>query len=232
MGIGAVLIFVGVALLSARPVPTLADMAGLARDEDRGRHRRVGPRQHDPQPTAHQSTASVLMIGLAWSPHGARGDHRQLQERRERRVHRGLRRHRPEQLLADPDRCRRGRHPGACGTYWRRARRPGDGVRIQRAAHRGQPDDRARRAPGLEARLAGGAGDAGLHRRLRRRRLRVQAPPVRWLAGGGDHADGRPHPPGRPGRVCFPTPAVRPGDDVGRDLGSRLLPTPRTSTPW
>ena len=87
------------------------DVAGLAGHPDRRRHRRAGPRQHDPQPAAHRLDG-VGADDRAGARHvrdrAVGGDHRQLQERGERRVHRRLRHHRPEQLLTDPDLRRRG----------------------------------------------------------------------------------------------------------------------------
>ena len=120
MGLGALLIFVGVAMLSVRVIRPLAAALGwpatrlggaagmLARDNA----------QRNPQRTA--STAAALMIGLALvtlvavlaagitsSFRGAVNKH--LAQRR-------LRHHRAEQLLADPDRCGRRGREGA----WRR----------------------------------------------------------------------------------------------------------------
>ena len=90
MGIGAILIFIGVALLSARIVPRLATWLGWPATKIAGA---IGELARDntirnPQRTA--STASALMIGLALVTlrHRALGrDHRQLQGRGERGVH-------------------------------------------------------------------------------------------------------------------------------------------------
>ncbi len=65
MGIGAVLIFIGVALLSARAVPTLATWLGWPATKIAGATGRLARdnARRNPQRTA--STASALMIGLA-----------------------------------------------------------------------------------------------------------------------------------------------------------------------
>jgi putative ABC transport system permease protein len=65
MGLGAILIFIGVALLSARVVPTLADWLGWPATKIAGAIGRLARdnARRNPQRTA--STASALMIGLA-----------------------------------------------------------------------------------------------------------------------------------------------------------------------
>ena len=110
MGLGALLIFLGVALFSSRLVRPLAHVLGwpatqigsaaglLARDNA----------QRNPQRTA--STAAALMIGLALVTLVATlaaGIVNSFQGRGQRPVHGRLRDHGAEQLLADPD-CRRG----------------------------------------------------------------------------------------------------------------------------
>ena len=166
MGLGALLIFLGVALFSSRLVRPLARVLGapaarfggvaglLARDNAR----------RNPQRTA--STAAALMIGLALVTLVAtlaagivssfRGAVNDLFTGR-------LRDHRPEQLLADPDRRRRGRRRGA-GRHRDRERAHGRGARVRR------PDLRDRRRPG-----DGRDHRNGLDRRLRRRSSRTSA---------------------------------------------------------
>ena len=113
IGIGAVLIFFGVALFSAHLVVPMAHALGwpatriggaagvLARENS----------QRNPQRTA--STAAALMIGLALVTLVATlaaGIIGNVQQRRGRpRPRRVLRDHGAEQLLTDPDRCIRGR---------------------------------------------------------------------------------------------------------------------------
>ena len=104
--LGTLLVFVGVAMLSAPFIPALAGFLGwpatkiggaagtLARDNAR----------RNPQRTA--STAAALMIGLALVTLVATlaaGHHPDLPRRRERHLRRRLRDHGAEQLLADPD---------------------------------------------------------------------------------------------------------------------------------
>ncbi len=111
---GAVLIFIGVALLSARIVPRLATWLGWPATRIAGADRRAGARQHDPQPAAHRvdRVGADDRAGAGHLRDRAVGrDHRQLQGRGERRVHRRLRHHRPEQLLPDPDRRPARRRP-------------------------------------------------------------------------------------------------------------------------
>ena len=125
MGIGALLIFIGVALFSARLVRPLAAVLGapaariggaagqLARDNAR----------RNPQRTA--STAAALMIGLALVTLVATlaaGITSTFRGAVERHLHLRLRDHGAEQLLADPDRCRRGRREGAAASRRSRAR--------------------------------------------------------------------------------------------------------------
>ncbi len=120
MGLGAFLIFLGVALFSSRLVSPLVSVLGwpatklggaagvLARDNSRRNTQRTA------------STASALMIGLALVTlvADARGrDRVDVQGRGQRPVEGlrvGLRDHGPEQLLADPRRCCRcgGKAPG------------------------------------------------------------------------------------------------------------------------
>ena len=108
MGLGAVLIFIGVALLSARIVPTLATWLGWPATKIAGATGRLARdnARRNPQRTA--STASALMIGLALvtfvSVLGA-GIIADFKNSVDRDLHRRLRDHRPEQLLADPDRA-------------------------------------------------------------------------------------------------------------------------------
>ena len=107
---GTILVFIGVAMLSAPFIPVLSGILGwpatkiggaagaLARDNAR----------RNPQRTA--STAAALMIGLALVTLVATlaaGDHEVVPRRRERHLHERLRDHGAEQLLADPDLGRR-----------------------------------------------------------------------------------------------------------------------------
>ena len=66
MGIGAVCVFFGVALLSVRIIQPLAGLLGWPATADRGRRRGARSRQRAPEPaTRTASTAAALMIGLA-----------------------------------------------------------------------------------------------------------------------------------------------------------------------
>ena len=127
MGLGTLLIFFGVALLSSRFARPLARAARLARDEDRRRRRRARARQRAAQPAAHR-VDRVRADDRARARHarrGARGrDHEELQGRRQRPLDERLRDHGGEQLLTDPDRGRRGRGEDA--------RRRGDRERARR----------------------------------------------------------------------------------------------------
>ena len=149
MGIGAVLMFIGVALLSARIVPRLATWLGWPATKIAGAIGRLARdnARRNPQRTA--STASALMIGLALVTLVAvlsAGIIANFKGAVERSVHRRLRDHRPEQLLAR-SRSRPGAaaapRPGVIAGR-RRASRPGPGVRLKRAADRGRPRIAAR----------------------------------------------------------------------------------------
>ena len=66
MGGGAILVFIGLSLLSARFVPGMARVDRLAGDADRGRDRPARARQRDAQPAADGvDRRRRLMIGLA-----------------------------------------------------------------------------------------------------------------------------------------------------------------------
>ena len=106
MGLGALMIFIGVALLSARFVPALAGALGWPAVRWGGAVGRLARENARRNPQRTASTAAALMIGLALVTLVAtagRGDHLELQGRRERALHRRLRGHRAEQLLADAD---------------------------------------------------------------------------------------------------------------------------------
>ena len=183
MGLGAVLIFIGVALLSARIVPRLAMWLGWPATRIAGT---VGELARDnairnPQRTA--STASALMIGLALVTFVAvlsagiianfkgavndlfTGDYAITAQNNFSPIpiSAGEAAARAPGVLAVGDvRAGEGRVFGSNEQLT--AVNPGIG---------------RRRAPQLDARLAGGAGDAGRQRRVRRQRLRLQAPPRR-----------------------------------------------------
>ncbi len=110
MGAGAVLVFIGIALLSARIVPRLAGWLGWPATKIAGQIGRLARdnARRNPQRTA--STASALMIGLALVTLVAMlsaGIISNFRGAVERPVHRRLRDHRPEQLLAGSDRRRK-----------------------------------------------------------------------------------------------------------------------------
>ncbi len=230
MGLGAVLIFIGVALLSARVVPRLATWLGWPATRIAGA---IGELARDntirnPQRTA--STASALMIGLALVTFvtvlsagiianfkGAvndvfRGDYAITAQNN----------FSPIPISAGETAARA---PGVVAVGDVRAGQ-GRVLEVKGAADRGQPDDRARRPPELEARLAGGAGHAGSRWCVRGRRLRVHQPSLGGLAAGRHHAHRRAHPARGQGDLQAAQRGlpVRPGDDVGRDVGPLLLP--------
>ena len=196
MGVGAVLIFIGVALLSARFVPVLATWIGWPATKIAGDRRRARARQRRTQPAADRldgvGTDDRPRAGDARLAAVSR-DHLQLQGRGERDLHRRLRRHRPEQLLADPDLRRGGGGTYAGGDRGRqRPRRPGPGVRVKPAADRRQSAGRRGRKAQLDPRLAGGVRLARRPWRIRRQRLREQPSPVARLAARRHDARRRP----------------------------------------
>ncbi len=196
MGLGALLVFLGVALFSSRLVRPLSRLLGwpatklggtagtLARDNA----------QRNPQRTA--STASALMIGLALvtlvatlaagivnSFEGAvndlfTGDYRD---------------HSAEQLLADPDRRVRGGRGRAGRDRGRQcAHRRGAHLRRHGVRDGGRPGHARRDLDGLGRRLAGHARGPRRRRGVHRRRLREGPRPHGRLAGAG-HLPERRH---------------------------------------
>ncbi len=230
MGIGAVLIFVGVAMLSARFVPTLARWLGWPATKIAGA---VGELARDntirnPQRTA--STASALMIGLALVTFVTvlsagiianfknavndvfKGDYAITAQNNFSPIPIAAGEtvtHAPGVVAVGDVRAGQGRVFGS------NEQLTAVNPMIGRVIHLNWKH-------GSQAVLAtlGSTGAFVDDGYASKHHLSVGSP------GGGDHADGRPHPPGRQGRVQAPQRriAVRPGHDVVHDLGSRLLP--------
>ncbi len=182
MGVGALLIFCGVALLVGAARPPARGHARLAGIPDRRRRRRARARQHPAR-----SAADRLDGGRADdrprardARRGARGrDHEHLPLGRQRPLaERRLRGDGAEQLLADPDergrrgRGRAGRRGGRERAHRRRAR-----VRQALLRDRGRPRGGARLLRRLVAGLEQRPRLARRRRRLRRQGLRGQARP-------------------------------------------------------
>ena len=238
MGLGALMIFVGVALLSARFVPRARRRARLAGGADRRRRwagwrarTRVATRSARPRPP------SALMIGLALVTLVAMlaaGDHLQLQGRGERALQGRLRGHRAEQLLAAAARGgprRRRSTPGITCVGSVRADQARD-LRPRRAAHRRGSDDRRHAHAQVEAGLAGRAVRARAERRLHRRQLRQEAPPPRGLTGVVRDADGRSRERRDQGNLQTARGrlAVRGGDGLERGCSTAPTSSRRTSS--
>ena len=185
MGVGALLIFIGVAMFAvARSCSRFARVARLARDARSaappGSLARDNARRN-PQRTA--STASALMIGLALvtlvAVLAAGITHELPRRRRQDLAQRRLRDHGAEQLHADPDRGRErrreepGRRGGRQRAHRRRAR-----VRQRRSSRPAvNPAGEHDVQPRLESRARSDDGDARRRRRVRRQGLREEPPP-------------------------------------------------------
>ena len=138
MGIGALLIFIGVALFSARLVRPLAMRARCAGGTDRRRRREARAGQRPPESSAnrfHRGGADDR-ARARHARRDARGrDHEHLPRRGRRDLHLRLCDHGAEQLLADPDRRGRGRREGAGGRGGREhAHRRGAHLRQRRSS--------------------------------------------------------------------------------------------------
>ena len=160
MGAGAILVFIGLSLLSARFVPGMALWIGWPATVIAGAIGRLARdnAMRNPQRTASTAVGADDRAGAgdARVDHGRR-DHLQLQGRGERAVRRRLRDRRRQQLLADPDLGRRGGRAGAGRDRGRqRPRRPGQGVRLDR-----QPDRRQPRASRRRSRATGSTARSG-----------------------------------------------------------------------
>ena len=116
MGVGALLVFFGVALFASKLVPAARDRPRLARGQAGRRLRPARPRKREAKPAAHG-----LDRGRAHDRPCA-GDARRrprpghpldVHGRRRQDLHRRLRDHRAEQLLPDPRRGRRRRRGSA-----------------------------------------------------------------------------------------------------------------------
>ena len=146
MGVGAILVFIGLSLLSARFVPGMALWIGWPATRDRRRDRPARARQHDAQPAAdrvdRRGADDRAGAGDARVDHGRR-DHLQLQGRGERAVRRRLRDRRENNFSPIPISAGDGGRAGAGRDRGRqRPRRPGQGVRLDRQPDRRQPRGR------------------------------------------------------------------------------------------
>ena len=233
MGLGALLVFVGVALLP-RASPPAGAAPRLARRQRFGGT--AGParaRERPAQPAAHgldgggaddrpraRHVRRVLAAGIIAT----------FKRRRERLCTAQTRGHRAEQLLADPDAAgQAAQRPGITST----ARPLGDGrsSATTRSSNGRRPGDRPACQPRLEAGLARGARRSSAPTAPSSTRLRQEAPPEARLAVDADHrrpANAALHDPG----IFDRRPAAR------RSAGSRSRPRlfdrayqqPRTST--
>ena len=156
-----------------------------------------GPRQRPPEPAADgvdRGRADDRARARDARRHARGRDRLVVPRGGQRPLHRGLRDHRAEQLLADPDRRRRGGCEGA-GRARRRKRAHGGGSseRRRRLHHRRRPGDGRRHRHGLGRGLAGGHPLARRRRCVRRRRL-GEGQRARSRLGDRDHVPERHQP--------------------------------------
>ena len=187
--LGALLIFFGIALLSSGSSGRCAG-ARVAGDENRRRrrHARAGQRAAQPAADGLDRGGADDRARARHARRRARGrDRHDLQGRRERPLRRRLRDHGAEQLLADPDRRRRGGAEDARRDRGRqRADRRGAGPRRTSSSDGGRRAGTGRcididwtRARRPSSRRSG-------ERRLRRRRASPRTTTSVWLAGADD----------------------------------------------
>ncbi len=175
MGVGALLVFLGVALFSSRLVRPLAHVLGWPATRMGGAAGSLATGQRPAQPAANRVDRGRAddrpRARHARGDAGVR-DRGVVQGRRQRPLHGRLRDHRAKQLLADPDR-RSGRGGEGARRHGRRQRADRRGAQKRRCGfHHGCRSGYARRhRHGLEGRVSRRDLLARRRRRVRRRQL-------------------------------------------------------------